>query len=410
MALVLATALSGCVYDAEEPGLFGPQVEPTPTPSPTAPDEDPTPVRPVAGEAVWSLGTGSRFQVRVVVHAVRRVEGGTVLDWSLTPLPGDGLPPGRAVPDGRVWGLRSVDIRLLDPVRGLRYAPLTSPDGERCLCTEPDASSTVLRVGRTSLQQAAFPALPATVGSVDVVIPIVPVFGAVPVAPVGTAPPAEQRTDLARAAARPVSLGTSPTFNLPPAEQRFAVELDEVQVGRTFTSVAWRVRAVTAGAGLIDVGRLPVPQTRRGRRVSVGSSAQTPSLSSRKATRGPTTRHVTLVRSHEDAWARCLCTDPRPWAQLGRPGDQLSVVTTLPPMTDPTAYAVDVAFPGLVTFTDVGISAAPFAAGSRGTTPYRARFWPAETPAEIRPDAPWPTRIPTPGAFAAARASRPTSR
>ena len=53
---------------------------------------------PVVGEAVWTSGEGLGLTVRIAVHAVRRIPGATVLDWSVTPLSGAGLNSGDAVP------------------------------------------------------------------------------------------------------------------------------------------------------------------------------------------------------------------------------------------------------------------------------------------------------------------------
>jgi hypothetical protein len=40
----------------------------------------------VADERTWTSADGLQIQVRIAVHAVRRVGGATVLDWSVTPI------------------------------------------------------------------------------------------------------------------------------------------------------------------------------------------------------------------------------------------------------------------------------------------------------------------------------------
>ena len=106
--LVLGCLVAGCSYERVEPGLFGrpmsrqttaPPMRPLP-PADTLPS--PNPDLPVVGEAIWTSADGLAITMRLAVHAVRRVEGGTVLDWSVTPLHGPGLTAERsATDDGR---------------------------------------------------------------------------------------------------------------------------------------------------------------------------------------------------------------------------------------------------------------------------------------------------------------------
>ena len=101
VAVMAIVMLTGCTYSAEEPGLFptATSVARTPDPRPTNLPPQPTdPELPVAGEAVWTTGDGLDVTVRFAVHAVRRIPGATVLDWSVTPISspvarfGDALP------------------------------------------------------------------------------------------------------------------------------------------------------------------------------------------------------------------------------------------------------------------------------------------------------------------------------
>ena len=93
--LGLALLLAGCTYSDREPGLFGrtPPRAPTDTRPSTRPT-DSTAAIPVLGEAIYRSTDQSDVSVRIAVHAVRRVPGGTVLDWSVTALAGPGRAPG----------------------------------------------------------------------------------------------------------------------------------------------------------------------------------------------------------------------------------------------------------------------------------------------------------------------------
>ena len=123
--LVLACLLAGCSYERVEPGLFGqPMTEQTTAPplQPVTPEETPpapNPDLPVVGEAIWISADGLDVTVRLAVHAVRRVAGGTVLDWSVTPLQGAGLRPTDPLPTTLNLGLTRPgegypDILLVD--------------------------------------------------------------------------------------------------------------------------------------------------------------------------------------------------------------------------------------------------------------------------------------------------------
>jgi hypothetical protein len=64
----------------------------------------PNPDLPVVGEVMWTSADGLDIAVRIAVHAVRRVTGGTVLDWSVTPLHGPGLHPNDPYREGSTSG------------------------------------------------------------------------------------------------------------------------------------------------------------------------------------------------------------------------------------------------------------------------------------------------------------------
>ena len=358
----------------------------------------------MAGEGVWTLRVGSPIQVRVAIHAVRRIPGGTVLDWSLTPLPNETTSIGRRLPDAVVAALGSTDVALIDLANRTRYAPLTDAATDQCLCTRLDPAVARLRAGGTSLLQTAFPSLPAAVDTVDVAIPLVPTFGEIPVAPIGRLPRAKEPTDLARPQAQAPGQAASPTFSYPPAPQQFRIELGSVVASDSFTSITWRVQAVTAGPGLPDERQLPVPEARRGRKINVGS---TPPASRRSVHPDPSTVRQP-VALHGSALGRQIA-DRATWTQrLRRPGDEIELITTVAPLTDRNAYAMDIGFPGLTTVTEVDVTpAAPSAHRSAPLQAYRQRLWPDSAPPAPLAVSYWPTPIPDPTTLAAAAVSRP---
>jgi hypothetical protein len=119
LLVLLACLVTGCSYDRAEPSLFGraraiTRETTTPPIRPVTPDERgqvPNPDLPVVGEAVWTSADGLDITMRIAVHAVRRVAGGTVLDWSVTPLHGPGLRPNDPVP-------KMLDLGLSRPGEG----------------------------------------------------------------------------------------------------------------------------------------------------------------------------------------------------------------------------------------------------------------------------------------------------
>ena len=95
--------LAGCTYTEQEPGLFrqtAPQTSETTEPD-RLPPRKTNPALPVAGEAIWTTAEGLQVTVRFAVHAIRRMEGASVLDWSVTPLSAPRLQAGERLP-GRV--------------------------------------------------------------------------------------------------------------------------------------------------------------------------------------------------------------------------------------------------------------------------------------------------------------------
>src|SRR4029450_5537590 len=112
--------------------------------------------------------------VRIAVHAVRRVTGGTVLDWSVTPLHGAGLHPNDPVPRRLHLVLTRPgegypNIVLVDAPRSRLYRPLIVKGADsRCLCTPVMLAQQNLHIDHTTLLQVAFPTLPRGVATVGV--------------------------------------------------------------------------------------------------------------------------------------------------------------------------------------------------------------------------------------------------
>jgi hypothetical protein len=93
----------------------------------------------------------------------------------------------------------------------------------------------------------------------------------------------------------------------------------------------------------------------------------------------------------------CLCTDLRfGAAALRRSGQQMRVITNLPPVPAGTSR-VDIVFPGLTTFTDVVLTPAPDSTfRSAGPAVREAGFWThrADQPHPGWRPQDWPTPLP----------------
>lgn len=137
---------------------------------------------PVAGHFVYRQNhQDGNHRIGGLVHGVRRVDGGTVLYFSM------GAPAGEAVEF--LGGLASdnslnpyqlghtTDIRLLDTDNLVGYRPLFAP-GTTFTSSEQDFDS---RAGELRVGYAVFPELPADVDAVSVVMPFGTAVGDVPV-------------------------------------------------------------------------------------------------------------------------------------------------------------------------------------------------------------------------------------
>jgi len=121
-------------------------------------------------------------EIRGLVHGVRRVEGGTVLYYSLGMAAGQGaekLMPTWAFPDSsHPYALnRAVDVVLIDAVGLTAYRPLA--DGTTTFAS--DRGDLAGEAGALRVGWAVFPELPAGVGTVQVLMPWGTAVGDVPV-------------------------------------------------------------------------------------------------------------------------------------------------------------------------------------------------------------------------------------
>lgn len=410
LVVVLALALAGCGRGREEPGLFGRESGPnTLPPQTTTAATTPAPANPdlpVAGEAVWTSGEGQDIQVRIAVHAVRRIRGGTVLDWSVTPLRGPGLRPGDAVPGSVDLGLTrlgedNANVVLVDGWARRVYRPLVSEGFAgmaSCLCSPLRLAERNLVIGQTQLLQITYPPLPADLPTVDVDVATVPMFWHVPVTDEGLVPSAANPTDLAAPAALQMIGRSSAAFRYGPHGQLFVISVDEVLASSTFTSVGWTIESLTAGAG-VDTASSPPFAARASRSLrTLGPvSASGPEIRV-PGVRGRPLRALRMSAGEPRfAETECLCTDLRVWASsLQRAEQQVSVVTNLaalPVGTDRVA----VVLPGLATLANLPVTVAPDEAFVSGApVRLRSKTW---TDSESDPPAgwsvdQWPTPLP----------------
>jgi hypothetical protein len=409
--LITACLIAGCSYDPAEPGLFGRSItrETTAPPiHPVTPDESaqtPNPDLPVVGEAIWTSADGLDITMRIAVHGVRRMPGATVLDWSVTPLHGPGLHSNDPVPRRVDLGLTRPgegypSILLVDTARSKVYRPLTLKGSRSgCLCIPVTVAQHNLRIDHTTLLQVAFPPLPDDLATVDVQLATLPPFWQVPVTPVGMLPLASYPTELTRPAEPTSVLASTKAFRYRPTGQHFLIMINGVYASPTFTSIAWTILSLDPGRGLQTASTPPLADVERPERPYNQISAGGPRI--RLGNVDYRARLVT-TRLGGDGALECLCTDLRIGAEpLQHIGQQLSVVTTVPPLPTGTSKVdtskVDIVWPGLSTLTDVPVTIAPDATfRSAGPAVRDVRLW------IYRPEEPhtgwapldWPTPLP----------------
>jgi hypothetical protein len=413
MAPIVAAALlvvAGCTYSEREPGLLDrdtpqPTVGPLSSKSPatTPPLPAANPKLPVAGEAVWTSADGLDVQVRFAVHAVRRVDGGTVLDWSVTPIRAPNRRPGDAVPDSIDLGLSrrwesSANIFLVDARSRTVYRPLLrAPDSDYCLCTPIWLSQRSLRIGVTTLLQVAFPELPDALRTVDVDIPTVPQFWRVPVTPVGQVPVANRPTDLRRPAEIHSRFARSDMFRYGASEQVFRVRVHRVIAGGTFTSLEWAIVSVTGGDG-VEAASAPPFASANAATVTAHNpvAASGPVL---RVSNGASILHARVVTNRLTSGKadECLCTDLRSWAAVLRQPDKLATVVTNYPALRKGTQQVEVVFDGLDPMSVMVTPASDASIRTARPVPTNPKFWRLQRsdPQTGWQTGEWPTPVPT---------------
>jgi hypothetical protein len=353
-ALLVLALLAGCSYNEDEPGLFGrgPAAE-SPEAGLSADTPESGAAIPVLGEATWTTVDPPDISVRFAIHGVRRVPGGTVLDWSVTALGAPGGVPGERVPGGLRLGIYEPrDVLLVDARAGRIYRPLVSRDGSnRCLCAPAELAEEDLALDESRLLQVAYPELPESTRVIDVSVAPVPIFSRIPVTPVGQVAAPIAKTDLARPVEPPGPAARTADFTLP-SGQRFAIEVNTVLASGTTTSVVWSLEVLSQGPGP-GPGLLPELTRNDAWRVT-------------PMRLGPTQRDGSV----------CLCLDPAAWRKhLEEPGRRVTVVTVLGEIPLGTT-TVDVLFPKVPPLHGIRVTPASDGAyRSAGTVRAPQRSW-----------------------------------
>ncbi|HET9871375.1 MAG TPA: hypothetical protein VFP89_02100 [Propionibacteriaceae bacterium] len=376
VALGVLGSTTGCSYAREEPGLFRP-----PAPSPRLPAEPEPPERtnpklPVLAETVWTSGEGLWVSTRLAVHAVRRIAGATVLDWSVTPLRAPGLRTGEQLPTWVDLGLTrelagDVNVFLLDAKAGKVYRPLSHRSRQefnRCLCTPVWVAELALRIGETRLLQTTYPELPSSQQFIDVDLVTVPPFSHVPVSPINRIPTARRPVDLARAAEPAPPLTGWQTFRPPNRNDLVqSIQIDRINVEIGLTSVQWTLRSLTdkSSFGLVPDGPPISAELPDGVIAVSPGSANGPQLRPTGSTRPLKARWMTTKVSQQDFF-ECLCTDLGLWAaSLRQKGGSATLTTNFPQLPSGTR-TVDVVLPTVGTLPGLPVSPAPDAAARSG--------------------------------------------
>jgi hypothetical protein len=402
--------LAGCTYSDQEPGLFrqtAPQTSETSEPE-RLPPRKTNPDLPVAGETIWTTAEGLQVTVRFAVHAIRRIEGASVLDWSVTPLSAPELRTGERLP-GRVdLGLTSQaagdgNIVLSDGA-GRVYRQLTHisrAEFNRCLCSPIWATQLGLRLGETRMLQLTFPELPADVKFLDVSLANVPIFWHVPVSPLGEAPLATRSTNLGRPANRITPVAKPQPFSFPWRKGRLQdIEIRQIVASPTFTSLEWTINSRTdqPSISLIAYGPPVAATVPDGVLVVSQESASGPQLRASTGPRGPLLKAQWMTaRLQGKDFYECLCTPIGIWAaSLRKVGGAATVTTTFPPLPANTTK-VDVVLPGVATLRDLAVVRAPDTATRlRDSVKVSARYWTYDVNAPPNGWSTWDWPTPTP--------------
>jgi hypothetical protein len=384
---VAAVLSAGCTYAKEEPGLFqnrasqSPSIENSP-PAPTNPE------LPVAAEAEWTTAEGLHISTRFAIHAVRRIQGATVVDWSITPLSSPGYGIGARLPSWADIGLSrssegDINMFLLDPAAGKVYRTLSHESRRlfrRCLCTPMWLAQQGLRIGETRLLQATFPPLPEALDFVDVDLINLAPFMRVPVTPIGQVPTASHPTDLARPpeARRPTLAQKVFRYREQPGRVQ-SIAIDRVVAAPGRTSLEWTIRSVTDQTIFILEpalspigGMLPDNVDVLDRDVVSGPMIRPHGLPAARPSR---VSWMTTAVAGRKAY-ECLCSPLGLWAgSLRRDGGQASVASNYPALPAGTRM-VDVILPGVATLSNIPVVDAEDSAPRVGpSTPHTEDTW-----------------------------------
>jgi hypothetical protein len=345
--------LSGCTYSAEEPSLLpSPRQEPTGSAQSEPPPTNP--MLPVAGERLWVSGWSALpITMRIALHAVRRIDGATVVDWSITPISAPGYDVGAALPPTELAlegaKRRTLGLALIDPATGRAYQPLEHKSERQfhhCLCVPMLRLQPDLRVGETRLLQAAFPSLPKSLSFVDVSLLSVAPFRHVPVSAIGTAPAARRPTDLARPGkVPPPGPGRIDFANPKGSKQRQRIEVTRVLAAPGRATLEWQLTSLDDQAPdpVLGYGP-PVASTPADGIDMVNTSPANGAVLRIGSTRLTNLWNKTTVDGRT-AYA-CQCTEIDQWASgLREQGVSVGLVTSYPALPGGTR-SVKVEFPG----------------------------------------------------------------
>jgi len=415
LAAVIAAACvlsTGCTYTTEEPGLFRTWTSQSPTIERTKPPPEATnPNLPVAAEAEWTTAEGLNISTRFAIHAVRRLQDATVVDWSVTPLSAPGYARGADLPSWVDIGLSrssegDVNMFLVDAPDGKVYRTLSHQSRRlfnRCLCTPLWLAQQGLRIGETRLLQATFPPLPDTLGFIDVDMINLAPFVHIPVTPIGEVPTALHPTDLAR---RPAGARTTlgqQVFRYRQEPRRVqSISIDRVVASPDGTSLELTIKSVTDQSTFILEpamspigGILPENVDVLDPDVVSGPMIRPAGIPAAKPLR---VSWMTAAVAGRKAY-ECLCSSLGLWAgSLRRQGGQASVASNFPALPAGT-QAVDVILPGVATLPGIPVVNAADPATRLGPPkPSAGDTWSyfSDDPPRGWTTAQWPTPLPEP--------------
>jgi len=415
LAAVIAAACvlsTGCTYTTEEPGLFRTGTSQSPTIERTKPPPEATnPNLPVAAEAEWTTAEGLNISTRFAIHAVRRLQDATVVDWSVTPLSAPGYARGADLPSWVDIGLSrssegDVNMFLVDAPDGKVYRTLSHQSRRlfnRCLCTPLWLAQQGLRIGETRLLQATFPPLPDTLGFIDVDMINLAPFVHIPVTPIGEVPTALHPTDLARPPAGARTTLGQQVFRYRQEPRRVqSISIDRVVASPDGTSLELTIKSVTDQSTFILEpamspigGILPENVDVLDPDVVSGPMIRPADIPAAKPLR---VSWMTAAVAGRKAY-ECLCSSLGLWAgSLRRQGGQASVASNFPALPAGT-QAVDVILPGVATLPGIPVvNAADLATRLGPPKPSAGDTWSyfSDDPPRGWTTAQWPTPLPEP--------------